>query len=136
MKASRIVATALLLALGAAPLLAQAQYPDRPLRMIVPYAAGGPGDTLARQISPRLGVTGYDVQGLFGLMLPAGAPNEIIARLNAEAARVLAAPDLRARMRAVGFEPQPSTPQAFSALIESEIAKWAKVVRASGAKPD
>ena len=85
---------------------------------------------------PEAGVAGYDVQGLFGLMLPAGAPTEIIARLNAEAARVLAAADVQGRMRAVGFEPQPSTPQAFAALIESEIAKWAKVVRASGAKPD
>ena len=69
-------------------------------------------------------------------MLPAGAPTEIIARLNAEAARVLAAPEVQARMRAVGFEPQPSTPQAFGTLIASEIAKWGKIVRVSGAKPD
>jgi tripartite-type tricarboxylate transporter receptor subunit TctC len=82
------------------------------------------------------GVTGYDVQGLFGLMLPAGAPQEVVARLNAEAAKALAAPEVLERMRAIGFEPQPTTPQAFAALIESEIAKWAKVVRASGAKPD
>ena len=82
------------------------------------------------------GVAGYDVQGLFGLMLPAGAPGEIIARLNAEAAKVLASPEVQARMRAVGFEPQPSTPQAYGALIVSEIVKWGKIVRASGAKPD
>ncbi len=82
------------------------------------------------------GVAGYDVQGLFGLMLPARAPRDIVARLNAEAAKTLADPEVLKRIRAMGFEPQPDTPEAFGALIESEIAKWTKVVRASGAKPE
>ncbi len=82
------------------------------------------------------GVTGYDVQGLFGVMLPAGARRDIVVRLNAEAAKVLADPDVLPRIRAMGFEPQPGTPEAFAALIESEIRKWAKGVRESGAKPE
>ena len=82
------------------------------------------------------GVPGYDVQGLFGLMLPAGAARDIVMRLNTEAARALAAPEVQERMRAIGFEAQPGSPQEFAALIESEIVKWTRVVRASGAKPD
>ncbi len=82
------------------------------------------------------GVAGYDVLAIFGLMVPAGTPKEIIARLNSDVAKVLITPEVIERTRSVGFELQGSTPEQFGALVVSEIAKWGKVVRFSGAKPD
>ena len=102
-------------------------------------ASSGPRRTVLFPDLPTVaeaGVPGYDVQGLFGLLLPAGAPRDIVLRLNTEAAKTLADPEVLTRIRGLGFEPQNGTPEAFAALIQSEIAKWTKVVRSSGAKPE
>ncbi len=82
------------------------------------------------------GLPGFEASNWFGLMAPAGTPPEIAARLNAETAKALQAPDLREKLAALGFEIQSSTPQEFTALLKSETEKWAKVIKASGARAE
>ena len=80
------------------------------------------------------GLPGFEASNWFGLMTPAGTPADIVARLNAETAKALQAPEVRARLVGLGCEIQSSTPQEFQALLRSETEKWAKVIKASGAK--
>ena len=75
---------------------------------------------------------GFEVNSWYGLLAPAGTPREIIQRLNAEVARGLRAPDARERLYSIGAEPMADTPEAFAAYIQSEMVKWAKVVKAAG----
>jgi len=63
-----------------------------------------------------------------------GAPKAIVARLNAEINKVLALPALKEKYATIGYELVGGTPQQFDAFVKSEIAKWAEVVRRSGAK--
>jgi tripartite-type tricarboxylate transporter receptor subunit TctC len=76
---------------------------------------------------------GFEANTWHGVVLPAGAPDAIIARLNREIVAILHAPDVVERLSAQGAEPVGSTPEEFAAYIKSETAKWAKVVRESGA---
>ena len=64
----------------------------------------------------------------FGLLGPAGLPNDVVARLNGEVAAVLAQADVQQRLRALGNAPAPSTPVAFRTLIADSIAKWTTVI--------
>jgi len=82
------------------------------------------------------GLAGYEATGWFGVVMPAGTPAEIIGRMNSELVAALKRQDIRERVIAAGAEPSPSTPAEFGALIRDEIAKWAEVVKISGAKPD
>jgi len=82
------------------------------------------------------GLAGYEATGWFGVVMPAGTPTEIIGRMNSELVAALKRQDIRERVIAAGAEPSPSTPAEFGALIRDEIAKWAEVVKISGAKPD
>jgi tripartite-type tricarboxylate transporter receptor subunit TctC len=79
---------------------------------------------------------GFDVTNWVGLFAPAGTPSEIVFRLNAEVLRIMQAPDMQARMVAEGARFYPTTPLQFGAYVKSEIAKWAPVVKASGARAD
>lgn len=80
------------------------------------------------------GLAGYEVNGWYGLLAPGKTPRAIVNRLNAELRQVLADPETRARFGTHGMDPAPGTAEEFAALIRSEIAKWAKVVRAAGIK--
>ena len=80
------------------------------------------------------GLPGFDVTTWFIVGAPAGVPRDIIMRLNAELARALATPDVRERILASGNEPISSSPEELGAFIRDEIAKWAKVIKASGVK--
>jgi tripartite-type tricarboxylate transporter receptor subunit TctC len=75
------------------------------------------------------GLPEVDANSWYGLVAPAATPREIIAQLNGEIARILAVPDLRARLAADGAEAGGGTPEQFGAYIKSEIAKWARVIR-------
>jgi tripartite-type tricarboxylate transporter receptor subunit TctC len=75
------------------------------------------------------GVTGYEAGAWFGLLAPAGTPKAVVAQLSAESARILKLPDVSKRISELGAEPVGSTPEEFAALINSEIAKWAKVIK-------
>jgi tripartite-type tricarboxylate transporter receptor subunit TctC len=79
---------------------------------------------------------GYEASVWYGVVAPAGTPREIVQRLNKEIAQIIANAAHRDRMLAGDFEPTTSTPEQFAAFIKSETAKWGKVVRASGAKPE
>jgi tripartite-type tricarboxylate transporter receptor subunit TctC len=80
------------------------------------------------------GLAGYDSTGWFGVVAPAGTPQPIVNRMNAEIVAALADEPVRNAMRAQGVEPAPSTPEAFEATIRSETAKWAKVIRIANIK--
>ena len=79
-------------------------------------------------------VPGFEVIVWGGVVLPAGAPKAIVARLNAEINKVLALPALKEKYATIGYELVGGTPGQFDAFVKSEIAKWAEVVRRSGAK--
>ena len=80
------------------------------------------------------GYPGYDLSSWFGVLAPAGTPEPVIARLNAEIVKALKDPAVRERLH--DFEIFGSTPAEFRAFIESEIEKLAKVIEISGAKVD
>ncbi len=82
------------------------------------------------------GLKGFDATSWFGLVAPAGTPKDIVAKLNAASVKALATPDMRERLAAQGADPIGNTPDQFAAFIKSEIEKWAKIVKASGARID
>jgi tripartite-type tricarboxylate transporter receptor subunit TctC len=82
------------------------------------------------------GIPGYEVSAWFGIFAPAGVPQPVVQRLNAEFVKALQQPDLRQRLASQGAEPLTSTPAEFSAYLASEIDKWAKLVKAAGMKAD
>ncbi len=82
------------------------------------------------------GVAGYEVNGWYGLLVPGQTPRVIVSRLNQELRQVLADADTRKRFAQIGMDPLPGTAAEFAAFIRSEIAKWAKVVRAAGIEPE
>ncbi len=82
------------------------------------------------------GVPGYEAANWFGTMVPAKTPPAVVGRLSQEIARVLKLPDVRERLLSQGIEPVSSRPEEFAAYLRSEMAKWAKVVKTSGARPE
>jgi tripartite-type tricarboxylate transporter receptor subunit TctC len=82
------------------------------------------------------GVPGFDATTWHGIVVPAATPSAVIARINSEINAVIATPETRDRLVAQGIEPRGGTPQQFAAYLRTEIPKWTKVVRASGAKPE
>jgi tripartite-type tricarboxylate transporter receptor subunit TctC len=79
---------------------------------------------------------GFDVTNWIGLFAPAGTPAEIVRRLNAEVQRIMQSPDMQGRLAGEGARFVPTTPQQFGAYVKTEIAKWAPVVKASGARAE
>lgn len=81
-------------------------------------------------------IPGFEATAWYGLLAPAGTPRAVTARLQREYAKALALPDVKQRLESLGFEIVASTPDAFGAYIKTEIVKWAKVVKASGARAE
>ena len=84
---------------------------------------------------PTLAESGYpgiDVLSWYGILAPAGTPQEIVRRLNAEINRVLLAPEVRERLTALGAEPTGGSPEQFAQVIRVDTARWAKVVSDAG----
>jgi tripartite-type tricarboxylate transporter receptor subunit TctC len=84
----------------------------------------------------ELGFPGFEASAWYGLLVPARTPVPVVARLHQEAARALKEPEVMRRLEAAGFVVAGSGPEAFARYIRTEIAKWAGVVAASGAKPE
>jgi tripartite-type tricarboxylate transporter receptor subunit TctC len=84
----------------------------------------------------EVGVSGYEIDQWYAILATAGTPRPVIARLHAEFAKALKAPDTRERLLGMGVEPVGSTPEAFAAYLAADIEKYAKVVKASGARVD
>ena len=87
---------------------------------------------------PTMAEAGYpeiEGDGWVGILVPAGTPAEIIAILYRESAKILAQPDMKERLAALGYDVVASTPKEFAARIAAEIEMWAKVIRAANIKP-
>jgi tripartite-type tricarboxylate transporter receptor subunit TctC len=82
------------------------------------------------------GFPGFEVNGWYGLLGPAKMPAVLVARLNAELQKVLAAGETQTRFAANGMEPAGGTAAAFDERIRNEMTKWAQVVHAAGIKPE
>jgi tripartite-type tricarboxylate transporter receptor subunit TctC len=80
------------------------------------------------------GLKGFDANNWYGIVVPAKTPRTIIDRLNKETARILNLPDIKTLLFNQGLDVAPGTPEQFGAYIKSEKAKWAKVIKESGAK--
>ncbi len=82
------------------------------------------------------GLPGYESSLWWGMFAPAKTPKPVIDRLNAEVHKAIASPEMKKLYVEFGAEPAPTTPEAFSAMVKTEIAKWAKVVKDANIKPE
>ena len=86
---------------------------------------------------PSMAEAGYpeiEGEGWFAFIVPAGTPSEITALLNREIVKLIALPDAKEKMAALGFTAVGTTPEQAAALFRTESAKWAKVIRETGIK--
>lgn len=81
------------------------------------------------------GVPGYDANQWYGVLTQAAVPRDIVNKLHADIVKVMMRPDVKERLAADGAEAVANTPEQFAAHIQAEIARWAPVVKASGARP-
>jgi tripartite-type tricarboxylate transporter receptor subunit TctC len=81
-------------------------------------------------------VPGFDAENWYGLMAPAGTPPWIIHKLNAEIAGYLKDPSVTQKLAIQGFTVVASSPQDFARYLQSELAKWRKVIKATGVRPE
>jgi tripartite-type tricarboxylate transporter receptor subunit TctC len=82
----------------------------------------------------ELGYPGYEVATWYGVLGPSRLPAPIVTRLSAEIAKVVAAPEMREKLIALGIESVGSTPEQFTEHLKSEIARWAPVIHKAGLK--
>lgn len=82
------------------------------------------------------GLPGFDVSTWYGVIAPAGTPKSVMARLNSELVRITRLPDVMDGMARNGADPVGSSPDAFAAFIKTELTRWAKVIKGSGASVD
>lgn len=82
------------------------------------------------------GLKDFEVTTWYGILAPAGTPQPVVRRLNAELVKVMHAPEMKEKLTATGTEPLTSTPEEFAAYIKREIAKWGDVIRKVGVKAD
>jgi tripartite-type tricarboxylate transporter receptor subunit TctC len=117
-----------------------------PALVVTPHIAAGTlrviGTTGAARSAlfpdfPTVAETGlphYSSLGWFGLFAPAGTPREIIAKVSADARQVLTTPEARARLAEQGAEPEPNSPEAFTAFVNADVAKWLDLAAKAGIK--
>ncbi|MGH8617785.1 MAG: Bug family tripartite tricarboxylate transporter substrate binding protein [Burkholderiales bacterium] len=82
------------------------------------------------------GLKGFEANNWTGMFATGGTPPAVVSKLNAEIQRVMKLPEVQSRLSGEGLRFEPTTPEQFSAFVKAELAKWAPVVKASGAKAD
>ena len=82
------------------------------------------------------GIAGYETSTWGGLLAPAGTPKDVVAKINAEVVKALAAPDVREAFAKAGIEPAGGSPAQFDDFIRAEMSRWAKVAQAAGLQPE
>ncbi|WP_198164789.1 Bug family tripartite tricarboxylate transporter substrate binding protein [Rhodoplanes sp. Z2-YC6860] len=82
----------------------------------------------------ELGFPGFDATAWFGLMAPAGTPRPIVDKLHDEAVKILAQPDVRARLESMGLQLVGNTPEQFTQLVKDELPMWGRVLKDAGIK--
>ncbi|MEK6592672.1 MAG: tripartite tricarboxylate transporter substrate binding protein [Pseudomonadota bacterium] len=82
------------------------------------------------------GLPGFDVSSWYGVFAPMGLPRDLVTKLNGDIVAILGEADLKERLASLGAEPMPMSPEDFGHFVREEVAKWAKVVKESGAKAD
>ncbi len=88
-------------------------------------------------VAEAASLPGYEVSGMgMGVLAPASTPPAVVSRLNSEIVKIMKLPDITARWATLGAEPLSNTPDQFAAFLKSDLVKWTKVVRDSGAKVD
>ena len=86
------------------------------------------------QTMAEAGFTGQESDTLQGMLVPAGTPKAVVQQLHAAVAKILAQPDVKERVVALGFDIIASTPAQFTAQVKNEVEKWGKVVKDAGIK--
>ena len=81
------------------------------------------------------GIPGYDVTSWAGLFAPAGTPKEIVMRLNEEVRKMIANPDVKARIAVTGFDAFSGPPETLAAFVQSELANWGRLIKDAGIEP-
>src|SRR5256886_5655572 len=119
-----------------------------PSQTVMPYVHAGKLKALAvtgarrSETLPDLptvaesGLPGYEAMGWFGLLAPAATPKGTVAKLSADANRVLAMSEVREKMLGLGAEPAGNTPEQFARFIRSDQAKWSRLMKEAGITPD
>ena len=119
-----------------------------PAQTVMPHVQSGKlkalGVTGARrsQTLPDLptvaesGLPGYEAVGWFGLLAPAATPKATVAKLSADANRVLAMRDVREKMLGLGAEPAGNTPEEFASFVRGDQAKWSRLMKEAGITPE
>ena len=82
------------------------------------------------------GMRGFDLPTWYGVLAPAGTPNDVIAKLNAEISRALTQADVKERLSREGAEAAPSSPEQFAQFIQSEVAKYARIIKEANVRAD
>jgi tripartite-type tricarboxylate transporter receptor subunit TctC len=78
------------------------------------------------------GVPGYESTNWYGIAAPAGTPGAIVAKLNREIGQIVVQPEVRAKLLSLGMETEASPPDKYAEYLRAEMAKWAKVIKATG----
>lgn len=117
-------------------------HPTLPVRSLSEFIALAVTSKARTAVAPALptvaesGLPGYEYGSWMGVVAPAGAPREIIVKLNGEIVRILKSPEMLERLANDGAEVIASTPEEFANYIKREVVKWAKAVKDSGVRLD